>query len=346
LRPPDFDTERRGMVGFFRISILDVRVLCAIAGALVTLIRLSNPEPARSQVARGELGTQIMSFACSPTGKLMATTGSGGRVTLRALERGWQIERFLDFPGYAKAVAFSSDGRFLAVAGLTPCICVWDTKSPTSEPATTMTVPMPHVTRMVFSPDDRHLAFTNDLDGTIVLWDLLTRRERTVLCHLSPVVSIVFSSDGRWLAGGGRDDYSIILWDIVTGSRRILLKNGLGPIVALAFSPDGALLASASQSEHHVRLWDVATLWERRVIAEQARSVLSIAFSPDGALLATAGNDGILGLWTVTTGQRRAHLEAQATCLRTVAFSPDGRTVVLATEDDDDLRLWNLAELL
>ena len=123
---------------------------------------------------------------------------------------------------------------------------------------------------------------------------------------------------------------------------------GLRPEAAatLAFSPDGALLASASFPERHVRLWDLNTRRMCRVFAGHARSVNSVAFSPDGSLLATAGNDGMLGLWTVATGQRRHSLDSQATCLRTVAFSPDGRTLVLATEDDDDVRLWDVAELL
>jgi hypothetical protein len=37
---------------------------------------------------------------------------------------------------------------------------------------------------------------------------------------------------------------------------------------------------------------------------------------------------------------------AVAASIVSVGDSPDGQTVVLATEDDDDVRLWNLAEIL
>jgi WD40 repeat protein len=112
--------------------------------------------------------------------------------------------------------------------------------------------------------------------------------------------------------------------------------------MALAFSPDGALLATASFPERHARLWELTTGQVCRIFEGHSRSVNSIAFSPNGCLLATAGNDGMLGLWTVATGQRRVSLDSQATWLRTVDFSPDGQTLVLATGDDDDVRLWDL----
>jgi WD40 repeat protein len=341
--------ERRVM-GNSRFPVVDVRLLGAIAVALISLATLLSPEPVqeltRARVARGVLGSQIMSFALSPTSAQIATTSTAGRIALRSPETGWRIEQFLDFPGFAKAVAFSADGRTLAAGGNLPGIHLWDLKSHTSEPTRTLAVPIRRVNHVLFSPDGKTLAVTTDLDGTIVLWDLATQQQRVVLHHPSPVACLAFSPDGRWLATTGRDDWSIVLWDLQSGSRRTLLERGTGPTVALAFSPDGALLASAGFVEHHVRVWELATQRVCRVLAGHARPVNSVAFSPDGSLLATAGNDGLLGLWSVANGQRLVSLDSQATWLRTVAFTPDGRTLVLATGNDDDVRSWDVTELL
>ncbi len=336
-------------LGSSRVPIFDVRLLGAIVAALIALTGLTGPESAqessRSRVGRDEVGLSVTSLAFSPAGDQVATTSAGGRVTLRAFAGRRQLERSLNFPGYARVAAFSPDGRSLAAAGITRGVYLWDLSSSTTHAATALPVPIRRARRMMFSPDSRSLAVTTDLDGTILLWDLTRGRERMVLHHPSPVASMAFAPDGRRLATGGRDDRSILLWDLQTGTRRVLLENGPGNAVALAFSPDGALLASANLSEHHVRLWDLDTWRECLVFAGHTRFVNSIAFSPDGLLLATAGNDGMVGLWSVATGRRWVSLDGRATWLPTVMFSPDGRTLVLASGDDNGIRSWDLADL-
>ena len=64
--------EEPGTIGCSKLPILNMRLLGAIALALITLITLSNPEPvhefARMRVARGELGARIVSCGqLSPT---------------------------------------------------------------------------------------------------------------------------------------------------------------------------------------------------------------------------------------------------------------------------------------
>ncbi len=348
------DAKKRGVIGFFKSPIFDVRLLLgAISVALITLAMLPylnfEHEHTPPRIARGEHGFQISSLAFSPSGTRLATTDNAGRVKLRAREKDWQNERFLNFPGYARSVAFSPDGRSLAAAGYSPHICLWDLHSTRSTPINTMPSPTEEATRVLFSPDGQTLAVWVAAEGTVRLWNLATWQERKVLNHLSPVLNIAFSPDGRRMVTGGRDDLSIRLWDLETGSRLALLMDddcSLCYPTALAFSPDGALLASASLGENCIRLWDLNSRRAFRIFAGHARSVNSVAFSPDGNLLATASNDGTLGLWAVETGQRRVSMDAKATALRTVAFSPDGRTLVLATGDDDDLRWWDVAELL
>jgi WD40 repeat protein len=338
------------LMGSFSRAIIDVRLLGAIAAALIIVAMQSIPQPgqvrAPSQRARGKSGVRVLSVSFSTTGRRMATVTMAGQVTVRTTTSGEWPEQFFDFPDVARAVAISEDGRSLAVAGMAQGIYLWDLRlsSRSSQPATIVAVPISRSSHIMFSPDGHCLAVTSGVDGTIVLWDLTLGRERMRLRHPSRVTSLAFTPDGRWLATGGFT-HTLQLWHLETGLPRDLHDDGRGPIDDLAFSSDGALLVSSTVFERSVRLWDLNTSLPCRVFAEQARSVTSVVFSPDGSLLATASNDGTVGLWSVATGQRRANLDGQATILESVAFSADGRTLFLATGDDDDLRSWNLADL-
>ena len=346
------DAEKPGMIGLFKLLIFDVRLLATIVAALIIVAILSDrnleKELVPFEVAPGGPEVLVTSFALSPTGGQIATTDGDGRVTLRTRENLWHIEGLLDFPGYAHALAFSPDGRSLAVVGEAPGIWLWDLNSRTSQLIGAEVASNQRALNVTFSPDGQTLAVTTDIDGTISLWDLTTRRERMVLHHpSSPVKSIVFSPDGRWLATGGSRYTSILIWDVHSGSRRVLAEGESGNCTAaLAFSPDGALLASAGKLEQkfHVRLWDVQTGNVRLMCEGQPRHLNSVAFSPDGSLLAVAGDDGT-ELWTVPAGRRRVRLDGQAKWRHTVAFSPSGRTLFLST-GNDGIRGWDIAELL
>ena len=140
----------------------------------------------------------------------------------------------------------------------------------------------------------------------------------------------------------------ICLWDL-RSRRNEPTKTLIVPIQdanRIMFSPDCQSIVATSYLDGTILLWDLKTGRVCRLLEGHTRPVNSFAFSPDGSLLATAGNDGMLGLWTVATGQRRVSLDSQAISLRSVLFSPDGQTLILATGDDDDVRSWDLAELL
>jgi WD40 repeat protein len=257
--------DDRGATGLARCPLFDVRLLGAIA-ALVIMITLALPTSpdtvqklGPSVVVRGEPGAQSTSFAFSPTGVHIATTNSAGRVTLRASCGGWHTERLLYFPGFARSVAFSPDGQSLAASGIGPGVCIWDLTLSSGKPTAIMALPGREPARVLFSRDGRLLAVTTYADGTILLFDLVTRRERLVLRHPSQVTTMALSPDGHRLATGGKNDPWIILWDLETGSCRMMLGDHCGPARTLAFSPEGATLASACRPEHRVRLWDVGS---------------------------------------------------------------------------------------
>ncbi|MCK2219382.1 WD40 repeat domain-containing serine/threonine-protein kinase [Actinomadura sp. ATCC 31491] len=205
--------------------------------------------------------------AYNPDGTLLATT--------RALfeeSRLWDpataapVATLRTLEGVPGPVAFSPDGRLLAVAYFGGPIRIFDAASGllTGDPL----APGPEAVdggaaALAFSPDGRLLAGTTGGEQ-VRLWDVATRRPA-----------------GRPLAGHAA---------LVTGA---------------AFSPDGAVLATAAQ-DRTVRLWDVATgapLGDP--LTGPADTVTAVAFSPDGATLAGASADTTVRLWRVPRGRAR-----------------------------------------
>lgn len=98
---------------------------------------------------------------------------------------------------------------------------------------------------------------------------------------------------------------TVQIWDISTGRKIRRMDSLFGEYVEFAFSPDGQLLAglcknkptSTSIPEYTLQLWDVKS--GRRLQLISLAGLSSLTFSPDGKLLAGAMPDGTIRLWEV-----------------------------------------------
>jgi WD40 repeat protein len=227
------------------------------------------------------------------------------------------------------AVAFSPDGRLLAVGGAD--VRLWNpvTGQPAGVP---LGAPGTGAAGLAFSPDGRLLAAA-DTRGDVRLWHVATRQLTGTLLEASPVPGaaqapteppqvsgtsgqqVAFSADGTLVASGGSDGYARV-WDVATGlpaGRPIAVDPYAATLStidhgvnAVAFSPARRLLATAA-ANGYVQLWDPATGTAVGRPMLTARSSVggpdahALAFSPDGKALATAGTAVGVQLWSTTS---------------------------------------------
>ncbi len=238
----------------------------------------------------------------------------------------------------ARAVAFSPDGRYLAIAGRSAEITLWDMEKnqPVGVPLVGHT---DWINGLAFNADGSLLASASS-DGMVRLWN-----PKTGMAVGQPfgdgqdaVWAVAFSADGTLASAG--EDAIIRLWDVKTGTLKQSLQGHGDVIYSLAFSPDGQSLASGS-ADNTVRLWNVASGEVLHTFTDHSNWVLSVAFSPDGQLLASSGADEMVALWDANSYETKAKFSSgQTDWVRNLAFSTDNRTLATASQDGT-IRLWD-----
>jgi WD40 repeat protein len=324
------------------------------------------PEGAGTRVdARGRpvpprRGEQIDGVALSPDAKVAAAAFAGTR-NLEGLVRFWDTAtgkelRSLGWSGASfGGMAFSPDGRVLALAGGKSGLRVWDVATgrelwdhrPSHRNAPS---------GFAFSPDGKWLATGHA--GLVRLWDVATGRELLPAPEQRARIGFVrLSSDGRTVmtapGAAGEDDPGeratiFRYWDARTGME-LAAPSGRGqklpPFDYLGLdvdlSADGKTFA-APGTDRAVHLWDVATGKELHKIAHEGQGCCQ--FSPDGKLLllqrfdpkAPADSACKGALWDVATGKPLGEV-VTGSC--THSFSPDGKVLASSWDPDNSVRL-------
>jgi WD40 repeat protein len=200
----------------------------------------------------------------APDGKLLACAGGEGEIRLWDFETEKVLRSFAavhpkDVPVVVFSLAFSPDGRWLAVASTDghpgpSHLRLWE---PASGRLHRVLVDgsRSSIWSAVFSADGKLLA-SGDASGTVLLFETNSFQKLGDLNGRDQLRSLAFSPDNRTVALGMRRD--IQLWDATTGTRRRRMLTGHENwVLSLAFSPDGELRASGS-SDQTARLWAFA----------------------------------------------------------------------------------------
>ena len=243
-------------------------------------------------------------------------------------------------------MTFSPDGSLIAAASRDQAARVWDaTKGALLATCRGHTSP---VRSVAFSPDSSRLV-TASSDGTVRQWEARTGHtvELPYERHGASVHSAVYSPDGRWVASGG-EDRTIRVWQ-ATGRQDVAVLHGHTAYVhEVAFAPAGRQLASISTNwegtpgDNTVRIWDLGPDSALPVLHGHTSFVYPVAFSPNGRWLASGSWDHTARLWDAATGEPCATLPHDHD-VEGLAFGPDGTWLITICNQDDRLRIWDVA---
>jgi WD40 repeat protein/DNA-directed RNA polymerase specialized sigma24 family protein len=273
----------------------------------------------------------------------------------------------------ARAVAFSPDGKRLAVARSLWPTTIHDAETGKEEQLIRLIFPQQFV-GAVFSPDGKRLACADfegrtvclietgpleeaqpvrevagswdpglsspdgryllrDRGGQLTVWDTRTGRQRSALAGAGRMAG--FSPDGARVAGLGAD-VRLAVYEPSTG-REVFALEGLSREVArVALSPNGARLAVVPADKSTVEVRNLAGKRAPLLLSRPGETVGRIAFSSDGERLAVVWASGrVLTVQDAADGRALTTLEGAFLPDEAPAFSADGRRLAAACRRPD-----------
>jgi WD40 repeat protein len=303
----------------------------------------------------------------SPDGELLAAFSSDD-VKLWNTRTGEEIRKLKKFNGRPRAIAFSPDGRILAVSIIRLVRLNENEATPESEIRLydtsngnvihKITAKNNFVSSLLFAPNEPALligtlAYQGERTiGMLRIWDLKTNRFASIDTHEDQTVeSLALSTNGGALAMQSGPS-TVELWDTQAWKVRYAFEGGnqggavpkafsrfllsVKQVVAVAFSPDGKTL-TGEVPDDGIKLWDTRTGEVKKRIVEPQNDGSIVGISSDGKTLVHFNNRD-LTMWDVLRGTSRAAAVGAAGPISAVALTSDGQTMAIGSNHEIILR--------
>jgi WD40 repeat protein len=320
----------------------------------VRLWRIPDGKRLREWNVRDFKLTFAYSVAVSPDGNLVAAVscGASGEVRLHMWDAVVGAERFQrDGNGLRPAVAFSPDGRLLALAGAPDVLL--DTA--TGEELRRLDDRAPSACHVAFSGDGVYVASVSvdENETTLRGWAVASGKPLPVIwAPEGKPFSCLAAGPGGTVVAGYKDG-TACLWDLA--GRRPVRHIRANDDAITSLSCAGDTLLAVVGATGGIGLWDLDTGECRRMFVKArpelnyfVRGNFVAAVSPDGRWLAAA-NSATVRLWDAGTGAERADIAGHPLGVRTCTFTADGKGVWTSCGEpghprgDNVLRAWDAA---
>lgn len=306
------------------------------ASAQIAVAQPAPPAPPAPGLAERPVPPSVQVVPQNPPMKVFAKRPSPGALLYRT-EFDYRIE----------ALAYSPDGKWIAVGGNGPKVTVLDAKIGAALFELTL-----------LTADEEAILKASNREASEVRIRALEYSPDSSVLAVGTSVGLVKLFDARGafrvsLDGGPKKGATE-----VKDNQLLALRRAMGHAWQVAFSADGALLAVGGEAIHdepddrvarlrkpprlsaNLQIWDVKTGALKKELAADENQITDLVFSPNGKILATAGVGGrevpgnVVKIWDAETGERKRVISPPGGAMsgespHSLAMSPDGNFLAI-----------------
>jgi WD40 repeat protein len=245
---------------------------------------------------------------------------------------------------YIYDVAYSPNGKMLAMATNVGTIDVWDMES--GQRIKTCEVEPSDPQKVGFSPDNKKLIYSY---GKRIYVRDIENDETVSTIGINggsgrSICSPIFSPDGEFIAA--YSDTILYVWYADTGEIFYEFR-GDSYFFDFAFHPDGKIIA-ANAGNNRIKLYDLQNkniLWSK--VSGHKSELFYVMFSPDGKrIVSGAGETGskpekTIILWDAKTGDELSYFYEADMSVSSIMFSPNGKYILASDEGQRCIVVFN-----